>query len=53
VSAAGETALAGAPGPLFSARAPVPRPDRAGFYFYVRLELADGEQAWASPFWLG
>ena len=37
----------------FAARAALPRPDRAGFYFYLRVEQSDGHCAWSSPFWIG
>ena len=53
VTGRGESVLGGGPDPVLSVRGPLPEPDRAGFYFYVRIELADGEQAWASPFWIG
>ncbi|MGE0869146.1 MAG: CehA/McbA family metallohydrolase [Kofleriaceae bacterium] len=34
------------------ARAPLPEHDVAN-YVYVRIEQADGEAAWLSPFWIG
>jgi hypothetical protein len=53
VTSSGETAIGGGPDRKLEARAPVPPADRPGFYVYVRVELEDGEQAWASPFWIG
>ena len=53
VTGTSEIVIGGGSGRSLAARAPAPGPDRPGFYFYVRIELADGEQAWASPFWIG
>jgi hypothetical protein len=48
-----ERVLGGGRDPALAVRTEVPAADRPGAYFYVRVELADGEQAWASPFWIG
>ena len=53
VTGAGEVVIGGGAERTLAARAPSPRAEGPGAYFYVRVELADGEQAWASPFWIG